>query len=164
MDAANPPPVAVATLMAQRGIEFLNCLRPSQKHKAMYEYSDRERLYWYYTPLKRHGLPLRDMLPYQRECAMTFMATGLTSNLYKTVHRIMELETILGSLERNEGRLSYTRDPELYYFTMFGRPGDNDVGLENGRASHIVEFQRDGEHCHCNDSVFPRGQSSQHRQ
>ena len=31
-----------------------------QSDKASYPYMDAERVYWYYAPINRHGLPLRD--------------------------------------------------------------------------------------------------------
>ncbi|GIT01718.1 MAG: hypothetical protein CM1200mP27_03430 [Chloroflexota bacterium] len=36
---------------------FLGSLNDHQKAKATYEYMDGERVFWYYPPMNRHGLP-----------------------------------------------------------------------------------------------------------
>ena len=56
-----------AKRMAEASGRFLESLTPEQKAKATYEYLDGERVFWYYPPLNRHGLPLRDMDGSQRE-------------------------------------------------------------------------------------------------
>ena len=40
---------------------FVNSLNAEQKAKALFEYMDGERVFWYYPPMNRHGLALRDM-------------------------------------------------------------------------------------------------------
>jgi len=109
--------------MVRAGNGFLESLKPDQITKTRFEYLDGERIFWYYPPLNRHGLPLRDMEAGQRELAFALMATGLTRTSYEKAKLIIELESVLGPLEKEAGHTSFVRDPELYYFTVFGEPG-----------------------------------------
>jgi len=115
-----------AAQMSEACANFLNSLSQDQRAKATYQYMDGERVFWYYPPLNRHGLPLRDMDPKQRELAHALMATGLTDQSYQQPKLIIEHENVLGPLEKEQGTVTFVRDPELYYFTVFGEPGGQD--------------------------------------
>ena len=115
-----------AAQMSEACANFLNSLSQDQRAKATYQYMDGERVFWYYPPLNRHGLPLRDMDPKQRELAHALMATGLTDQSYRQAKLIIEHENVLGPLEKEQGMVTFVRDPELYYFTVFGEPGGQD--------------------------------------
>ena len=115
-----------AAQMSQAGANFLDSLSQDQRAKATFQYMDGERVFWYYPPLNRHGLPLRDMDPKQRELAHALMATGLTDQSYQQAKLIIEHENVLGPLEKEQGMVTFVRDPELYYFTVFGEPGGED--------------------------------------
>ena len=115
-----------ATEMADACGRFLESLSPDQKAKATYLHEDGERIFWYYPPLNRHGLPLRDMDARQRELAYAVMASGLTEKSYEQAKLIIDLESILGPLEAEEDAVTWVRDPALYYFTVFGEPNGSD--------------------------------------
>ena len=117
---ANPQ---AAAQMAEAANNFLDSLSEPQKAKATYEYMDGERVFWYYPPLNRHGLPLRDMDANQRELAMAVMETGLTERSYEQAKLIIEHEDVLGPLEKEQGLVTFVRDTSLYYITIFGEPG-----------------------------------------
>ena len=106
---------------------FLNSLNAEQKAKATFEYMDGERIFWYYPPMNRHGLPLRDMEPAQRELAMAVMSSGLAPESFEQAKLIIEHEDVLGPLEKEQGVVSFLRDTSLYYFTIFGEPGGDMV-------------------------------------
>ena len=55
----------------------------------------------------------------QRAHAHDLLSAGLSQRGYLTATTIMDLETVLRALERG-GR--FDRDPELYFFTIFGTP------------------------------------------
>ena len=92
---------------------FLGSLDGQQKAKATYEYMDGERVFWYYPPMNRHGLPIRDMEPAQRELAMAVLASGLTDESYEQAKLIMEHENVLGPLEKEQGITTFVRDTGL---------------------------------------------------
>ena len=126
-----------AQRMAEASSRFLESLTPDQKAKATYEYLDGERVFWYYPPLNRHGLPLRDMDGRQRKLAYGIMASGLSDRAYDQAVQIIDHEAILGPLEKEEGRLTWSRDPELYYFTVFGVPGSQDPWAWRAEGHHV---------------------------
>ena len=66
-----------AAQMTEAAGKWLASLSPEQEAKGTFHYMDGERIFWYYPPLNRHGLPLRDMDASQRELAYTLMSTGL---------------------------------------------------------------------------------------
>ena len=128
---------AAASQMVEACRSFLDSLTPHQKTKATYDYMDGERLFWYYPPLNRHGLPLRDMEPLQRELAYRVMATGLTDKSYEQAKLIIEHEDVLGPLEKEQDQETFVRDPHLYYFTVFGEPGDQDPWGWRAEGHHV---------------------------
>jgi hypothetical protein len=83
----------------------------------------------------RQGLPLKDMTEPQRKLAHEVLRTVLSQRGYTITHAIMnDLEAILRDTEaaarakaeasgRGGGRGGQIRDPELYFFTVFGTPG-----------------------------------------
>ena len=84
-----------------------------------------ERTRWFYTPILRAGLPLRDMHPGQQRHAHRLLALGLSAPGYVTASTIMGLENTLDAEEGfirdwYEGR---GRDPQMYYLSIFGDPG-----------------------------------------
>ena len=112
-----------AAQMAAAAKNFLESLSEAQRAKATFEYMDGERMYWYYPPINRHGLALRDMDQNQRGLAMALLETGLTPRSFQQAKQIIEHEDVLGPLEKEMGMVTFVRDTELYYFTVFGEPG-----------------------------------------
>ncbi len=102
---------------------WLNSLTSEQKAKGIYDFRDGERIFWYYPPLNRHGLALRDMDSNQRELALAMIDCSLAPDTAEKAKLIIEHELVLGPIEKSEGAVSFDRDPELYYWTVFGEPG-----------------------------------------
>jgi hypothetical protein len=132
--AAHPQAVAQ---MGAAATAFLDSLNSEQKAKATFEYMDGERIFWYYPPMNRHGLALRDMEPAQRELAMAVLASGLTTESYEQAKLIIEHETVLGPLELEQNIKTFRRDVELYYFTIFGTPGGREPWGWRVEGHHI---------------------------
>src|SRR5215813_13022930 len=109
-----------AGAMAEAANKFLASLTPEQKAKANFEFGDGQRFDWHFIPRDRKGLPLKDLDENQRKLAMEFMKTGLGSAGYQKATTIMSLEPVLAQLEGPSRR--FPRDPELYYFSIFGTP------------------------------------------
>ena len=116
---------------------FLESLSPDQKATTTFDYADGERVLWYYPPLNRHGLALRDMDQPQRDLAYSLMATGLTGQSYDQAKLIVEHEEVLGPLEKEQNQVTFLRDPELYYWTVFGEPGGEDPWGWRVEGHHI---------------------------
>ena len=62
---------------------WLDSLDSEQKAKATFHYLDGERQFWYYPPMNRHGLPLRDMNGEQRNLAFAIMESSLEPQAYQ---------------------------------------------------------------------------------
>jgi len=106
--------------MADAATKFLSALKPDQAKKASYPLKDDERQNWHFIPKARNGLPMKEMTEDQRKLAMKLLRSGLSDHGYGKATNIMSLELILRELEAPNGRM--TRDPELYYITVFGKP------------------------------------------
>ena len=116
--AAVPSPPHVNAAMVQAAEAFLASLEPEQRSKALFEFEDAERLNWHFVPRARRGLSLREMSPEQRELARGILQAGLSRRGYLTASTIIELELVL----REMGEDPSVRDPELYFFSIFGTP------------------------------------------
>jgi hypothetical protein len=99
--------------------DFLGSLRPEQRAKAVFRFEDAERINWHFVPRARRGLPLKEMSPEQQELARRILRTALSQRGYLKANTIIELELVL----REMGQNPRVRDPELYYFSVFGSPG-----------------------------------------
>src|SRR5262245_4289515 len=109
-----------AGVMAETAKKFLASLTPEQKAKASFEFGDAQRFDWHFIPRDRKGVPLKDLDENQRKLAMEFMKSGLGASGYQKATTIMSLEPVLAQLEGPSRR--FPRDPQLYYFSIFGTP------------------------------------------
>jgi hypothetical protein len=106
--------------MATAAKAFLAALDDGQRGRARFAFDAEERLNWHFVPRERKGLPLKDMTPPQRDAAMALLKTGLSAAGFTKAETIRRLEDVLRALEKG-GRIA--RDPEMYFFTVFGDPG-----------------------------------------
>jgi hypothetical protein len=95
-------------------------LTPEQQKQAGFAFEDDERKNFHFIPRERKGLPLGQMTTTQRHLAHALLATGLSQRGFVQAMSIMSLEEILLHLEQGKGP---KRDPELYFFSIFGTPG-----------------------------------------
>jgi hypothetical protein len=114
-----------ASEMRGVALALLNSLDATQKAAINYSYHDGERIFWYYPPLNRHGLALRDMSEEQRGLAYALMATGLTEDSNRQAQLIIEHEAVLGPLEEEQGQVTFRRDALLHLWTIFGDTGSD---------------------------------------
>jgi hypothetical protein len=117
--AASPELTRAAAEMATAALNFWNALTPEQQQKAGFDFKDEERHNWHFVPRARKGLPWKDMTVTQRHLAHAFLASGLGQRGYAKATSIMSLEEILKEMENDSGA---RRNPELYYFSVFGKP------------------------------------------
>jgi hypothetical protein len=110
--------------MAEAASALLETLGGEMRAQASYPFVGDERYEWAYTPGPRNGLRLKAMTPEQRRAALRLFDAGLSARGAATAQQIIAHETILHETERIEQRPSEDqRDPELYWFTIFGMPG-----------------------------------------
>jgi hypothetical protein len=122
IDTAKEP---AGVRMAASADKLLASLNKEQQAKAALEFDDKERTNWHFVPYQenkkplRKGLPLQEMNAEQKETALGLLRAGTSGDGYTKATTIMSLENILRELEKNG---SNVRDPEWYFFTIFGKP------------------------------------------
>jgi hypothetical protein len=107
--------------LADAANNFLASLTPEQTQKATFSFGDEERFNWHFIPRDRKGLPLREMTPSQKHLAHALLSAALSQRGYHKATTIMSLEEVLKVLENDSGE---RRNPEKYYFSIFGKPVD----------------------------------------
>jgi uncharacterized protein DUF3500 len=115
-----------AAAMATAAQQWLAGLTPEQRTKATLGLDNEDRTRWNFIPTNmfpRKGVPIKEMTPEQRKLAHALLRAGVGQRGYVTTTAIMELETILHEIENSGGNKGRNvRDPELYFFTVFGTP------------------------------------------
>jgi hypothetical protein len=119
-------PSSAGEQMTAAADKFLASLTEDQKKKATFDFDSKERTNWYFVPRQdkdkrptRKGLPLQDMTAEQKGLARELVRAGTSEGGYKKAITIMSLEAILRELEKNGAMV---RNPEWYFFTVFGTP------------------------------------------
>ena len=153
-----------ASAMAVAASAFLESLTPEQRAKAVFTLNNEERTRWNFIPVDqfpRNGLPLKEMNAAQRRAAHDLLRAGLGQGGYMTATQIMDLENILHELEAparakaaaaaqaggggGRGGGVFTRDPELYFFSIFGTPSASGQWGLRVEGHHLsVHFTVDG--------------------
>ena len=115
-----------ATAMTTAATKWLEALTPEQRQQATFANDAEEKVRWNFIPTNmfpRKGVPWKEMSEPQRKLAHELLKAGLSQKGYVTATSIMELENILHALENSDGKKGANiRDPELYFFTIFGTP------------------------------------------
>ncbi len=114
-----------ASNMATAADRFLDSLTPAQRTEATFELASDEWERFHFIPTEmfpRNGLTIGDMTEEQRMRAHDLLSAGLSQRGYLTATTVMELEGVLRELE-DGGR--FDRNPELYFFSLFGTPGSD---------------------------------------
>jgi len=108
--------------------KFLAGLDDKQKAKATFAFDSKERTNWWFVPKQdgkkqstRKGLPLEDMTADQKKAALDLLATGTSVKGNEQATTIMSLEAILREQEKKGAMV---RNPEWYFFTVFGTPAN----------------------------------------
>ncbi len=123
-------------LMTKAANNFLNSLTPDQRAKATYKFEDDERFDWHFIPKERKGLPLREMTPRQKELATAMLCAGLSQQGYVKAVSIMSLEEVLRLIEKSD---TERRNPEKYYFTVFGTPSETGTWGYRVEGHHVAQ-------------------------
>ncbi len=110
-----------ASIMTQSAKAFLASLTAEQRAQATFPLEADERMNWHYIPKERKGLPFREMTSTQKQLAHALLAAGLSQRGYIKATTIMSLDEILRVMENGKGP---RRDPEGYFFTIFGEPSE----------------------------------------
>jgi hypothetical protein len=135
-DQSQPHRDHAASLMTECANRFLAALDTNQRGKATYPFDTEERMNWHFIPKERKGLSLREMSPYQKHLASALLAAGLSQTGYIKTVTIMSLEDVLKVVENDSGE---HRNPEKYYFSIFGAPSDSNTWGYRVEGHHLSQ-------------------------
>jgi hypothetical protein len=123
-------------IMAETAKAFLASLDPEQRARATFQFQDEERFDWHYIPKERKGLPLKEMNSAQKHLAHALLAAGLSQRGYIKAVSIMSLDEILRLLENGTGPV---RDPDRYFFSVFGEPSETGIWGYRVEGHHVSQ-------------------------
>jgi hypothetical protein len=123
-------------VMSQAANAFLASLTPDQKGKATFQFQDEERFNFHFIPRERKGLAIREMTPTQQALAHALLAAGLSQRGFIKATQIMSLEEVLRIMENDSGE---RRNPEKYYFSIFGQPGGDNTWGYRVEGHHLSQ-------------------------
>jgi hypothetical protein len=116
--------VVVGQAMGDAAEAFIATLNDEQRQTVVLAYDVPQRVDWHFIPKEeRKGLQIRHMSEEQRKAAHALLQTALSQAGYDKATQIMHLENLLHEFEAGKGR--FLRDPERYYFTIFGDPASS---------------------------------------
>ena len=125
-----------STVMTLAARNFLASLTPEQRAQASFPFESEERLNWHFIPKERKGLPLLDMQPQQKALAHALLAAGLSQQGYIKAVSIMSLEDVLRIMENADPNY---RNPQKYYFSIFGEPSDTGTWGYRVEGHHLSQ-------------------------
>jgi hypothetical protein len=125
-----------SSVMAEGANRFLASLTPEQRAKATFSFEDDERQNWHFVPIERKGLALREMTAAQKHLASALLSAGLSQQGYIKAETVMSLEDVLRILEKGTGP---ERDPEKYYFSIFGQPAETGTWGYRVEGHHLSQ-------------------------
>jgi hypothetical protein len=124
------------TVMSEAARAFLASLAPEERARATFQFTDEERFNWHYIPKVRKGLPFKDMNSAQKHLAHALLSAGLSQRGYIKAITIMSLDEILKAMEKGSGPV---RDPEGYFFSVFGEPSETGTWGYRIEGHHVSQ-------------------------
>ena len=125
-----------SNIMETAAKNFLSSLTSEQRAKATYKFDDDQRFDWHFIPKPRKGLPLKEMTSYQTKLAHALLSAGLSQRGYIKAVTIMSLEDVLKIMEKDAGE---RRNPDGYFFTIFGEPSSTGVWGYRVEGHHLSQ-------------------------
>ncbi len=123
------------SVMTDAAKAFLASLPPDQKARATFAFTDEERFNWHFIPRVRKGLAFREMSPGPRQLAHALLAAGLSQQGVIKADTVMSLDQVLKEIEVNPVN---ERDPEKYYFSIFGEPSETGTWAYRVEGHHLA--------------------------
>lgn len=123
------------SMMADAAKAFLASLPPDLKARAMFSFTDEERFNWHFIPRVRKGVAFREMGPGPRQLAHALLAAGLSQQGVIKADTVMSLDQVLKEIEVNP---TNERDPEKYYFSVFGEPSETGTWGYRVEGHHLA--------------------------
>ncbi|MCE9531799.1 MAG: DUF3500 domain-containing protein [Planctomycetes bacterium] len=118
-----------SVVMTDAAEKFLASLTEEQKKKAIFDFDDKHRVAWFFTPQQnnetkkytRKGIPFEDLNEQQKKLALDLLRSGTSKSGFNQATTIMSLESILKAVEPPK-KNAMIRNPEWYFVSVFGKP------------------------------------------
>jgi hypothetical protein len=132
------PGASHAARLAAAAGTWLGTLDAGQRSKASFAFDASERFSWGFVPGDRSGLSLGEMSEPQRAAAFELLRVALSERGAAEVRGVIDLEPILGELERSGGRGNWMRrESERYWFAVYGDPSGDDPWAWRVEGHHV---------------------------
>lgn len=113
---------ALEQRMAKAASSLLEAFTPDLRKQATFALDSPVRTDWHFFPKPRLGVSWKQMNLAQRRAAHGLLKSVLSSKGYLKATAIMHLEAILRELEGGGAEAVEKRDPDKYWFAVFGEP------------------------------------------
>ena len=123
-----------ASSMSTAALKFLDSLNDEQEAAVRFPFDGEDRFDWHFIPRERKGVALKTMTGSQRSAALDLVRTGLSEEGFTKAEIIRQLEQILFNQEGRD-----IRDPDLYFFMVFGEPGAGNTWGWRYEGHHISQ-------------------------
>jgi len=124
---AHEPATAVdLPAMREAVLAWRDALGPELARKATFDFDGKERTDWQFVPMERVGVNWHEMNLDQRRAAHALLRTALSSQGFFKAMTIMSLEGELRRLEADRPGIEQIRNPEKYWFAIFGDPASEE--------------------------------------
>lgn len=108
--------------LADRARGFLAAMDPRQRQAGTWAFTDRERLDIHYAPMGLEGVRHGELSAAARKSGESLLAAVLSMRGHEKTHAIRQLELDIRELESGRSGVEEFRDPERYYWAIFGEP------------------------------------------
>lgn len=125
-EAHEPVVVVDSDAMRQAVLAWHSTLGPELTRQAIFEFAGPVRTDWHFVPKDRLGVNWHDMNLEQRRAAHHLLRIALSSQGYFKALAIMSLDEDLRRLEASRPNVQRVRDPEHYWFALFGDPSSDE--------------------------------------
>ena len=111
--------------MREAVLAWRDSLGPELAGKATFDFDGKERTDWQFVPMERVGVKWDEMNLDERRAAHALLHTALSSQGFFKAATIMSLEQELRRMEADRPGVEQIRNPEKYWFALFGDPASD---------------------------------------
>ena len=111
--------------LVQRAGAFLAAMDPQQRKAGTWAFMDRERFDIHYAPIGLEGVRHGELSDTAKETGESLLAAVLSARGHEKTRAVRELELDIRELEAGRSGVEEFRDPERYYWAVFGEPADD---------------------------------------
>ncbi|MCY3621593.1 MAG: DUF3500 domain-containing protein [Gammaproteobacteria bacterium] len=133
--------------LADRAGGLLAAMDPQQREAGTWAFTHRERFDIHYAPIDLEGVRHGELSDTAKKAGESLLAAVLSARGHEKTRAIRQLELDIRELESGRSGVEEFRDPERYYWAVFGEPADD---------AHWG-FRFEGHHLSLNVTVTPGG-------